>query len=424
MPSRARFFAILLVFLSVPVHAGADTHDVIRRDIAPATVDPDSTAWLEPHVVAIDPSATQTGYLFVHLAGSFGRPDNSLLILERAARRGFHAIGLRYPNSWTVNDLCDGSGDADCFEKVRREIFDGTDRTPLVTIPLPDCLEHRLFALLSYLHDAYPDEGWDRFLDGTQPAWARIVLSGHSQGGGHAALLGQLHKTARVAMFAAPSDYDGTSRLMANWVSRRGLTGTDRYFGFSHVRDAFQLRVASWQLMGLEEFGAPVLVDDSMPPYLGAHALFTDAEPARPGEEHGSVVTDRNTPKRPDGSPVFDVVWDVICFDGVSVGDTEAPVAESVTLSKRKVVRSVDPTVSIGWTATDDVHVKSLDILFARDGVTFDVIVAQGLAGELESYVWTIPETVAKTKRGAVKVVARDAAGNAGEAVSGRLKIR
>ncbi len=44
--------------------------------------------------------------------------------------------------------------------------------------------------------------------------------------------------------------------------------------------------------------------------------LFTSADPAVFGliANHNSVVVDRETPKLDDGSPRFDTVWDVMCF--------------------------------------------------------------------------------------------------------------
>jgi hypothetical protein len=104
--------------------------------------------------------------------------------------------------------------------------------------------------------------------------------------------------------------------------------------------------------------------------------------------------------------------------------DAAAPSVSGVTLSKAKVNRRKDPTVTISWTSADDRGVASHDVVFAPDGSSFMVPVASGLAGDASSFTWTVPAAVPKTKTGVVKVIARDGAGNSGEATSGRLRIK
>ncbi|MBX7223134.1 MAG: hypothetical protein K1Y36_24520 [Blastocatellia bacterium] len=104
--------------------------------------------------------------------------------------------------------------------------------------------------------------------------------------------------------------------------------------------------------------------------------------------------------------------------------DTEKPVVTTVTLSKKKVKRNVDPTVTISWKSTDNVGVTTQGVLYATDGTNFSLTVAAGLPGTAQSFTWTVPNTLAKSKIGVVKVVASDAAGNTGEAVSNPFVIK
>jgi hypothetical protein len=90
--------------------------------------------------------------------------------------------------------------------------------------------------------------------------------------------------------------------------------------------------------------------------------------------------------------------------------DTQPPSVSAIALSKRKVKRSVDPTVQITWTEADDV--ASFEVQFAADGSDFATVVAD-VAGSATSVVWTVAASVPKTKVGAVRLVAYDAAGNA-----------
>ncbi len=105
-------------------------------------------------------------------------------------------------------------------------------------------------------------------------------------------------------------------------------------------------------------------------------------------------------------------------------GDTESPAVSEAALSKKKVKRKTDPTLTITWTSSDNVAVASHDIEFAEDGVSFSSTVMAGLAGNEQSFTWTVPDSLPKTGTGRIKIIARDAVGNAGEAVSGKLKIK
>lgn len=107
-----------------------------------------------------------------------------------------------------------------------------------------------------------------------------------------------------------------------------------------------------------------------------------------------------------------------------SSSDTQAPVVLNAELSKKKVKRKADPTVTITWTSSDNTAVTSHDILFAADGVTFSTPVIAGLAGDKQSFTWTVPDSLSKTESGRIKIIARDAQRNTGESVSGKLKLK
>lgn len=112
-------------------------------------------------------------------------------------------------------------------------------------------------------------------------------------------------------------------------------------------------------------------------------------------------------------------------FQRAATGDTESPVVSQVRTSKGKVIRKVDPTVTITWNSTDNIGIAVHDLFFASDGATFTTPVASGLTGSTQSFSWSIPTNLAKTKTGRLRVLARDTAGNSGEATTdGVLIIR
>ncbi|MBI4751055.1 MAG: right-handed parallel beta-helix repeat-containing protein [Acidobacteria bacterium] len=104
--------------------------------------------------------------------------------------------------------------------------------------------------------------------------------------------------------------------------------------------------------------------------------------------------------------------------------DTVKPTVSQVTLSKAKIKRKKDPNVTIAWSSSDNIAVASHDVLYATDGANFSTTVVTGLAGTQQQFAWTVPASFAKTKVARVKVIARDAAANTGEAVSSSFVVK
>jgi hypothetical protein len=133
--------------------------------------------------------------------------------------------------------LCGGlNTDLDCYGKVRLEVIDGTDRTQLVNVNRSNSIENRLIRLLLYLHARSPGDGWGQYLSADNTLnWPVFVVGGHSQGGGHAGLLGRYHRVSRVIMLAA-MDFSTRASALANWIAppatTPNATPADRFFGF------------------------------------------------------------------------------------------------------------------------------------------------------------------------------------------------
>lgn len=285
-------------------------------EIPPEHCDPRITAWREPHLAAHDPSAPARGQLFLFLCGSHGIPARQRLITTLAARLGYHAINLSYPNSWTVGGLCRDSMDPDCHGRVRLDILDGAERSGLVQVGPTNAIEHRLRTLLAHLAARTPDQGWGGFLDTNgRIDWSALVVAGHSQGGGHAAIIGKYQEVARVIMLAAPADHVQAQRSPAAWLAAPGATPAERYFGFVHRADqGLDKILQAWTLLGLDT--QPLMrVDDNAPPYGRAQRLVTDLAPVPRDRYHNCIVQDRTTPLRLDGTPVFEPVWRYLLGD-------------------------------------------------------------------------------------------------------------
>lgn len=292
--------------------------------VAPHDTDPEITTNLSGHYVSIDRSVPQKNQLFIFFPGTHGIAANYEILNNTVAEMGFHAINLTYPNDTAVNSLCGGMNtDLDCYANVRLEILDGTDRTPLVDVNRANSAENRIIKLLIYLRNQYPNDNWAQFLiDDSTINWSKIIVSGHSQGGGHAGILGRYHSVARVVMFAA-MDYNGPTHSPANWIAHPEMTpnasSADRFWGFSHTRDEAVnftlLTTRIWPAYGMPQFGEVVNVDGVSPPYSNTHSLTSNLDTCP--SFHGCVAVDSGIVYE-NGVPVYKPVWQYLLSNTVS----------------------------------------------------------------------------------------------------------
>ena len=97
-----------------------------------------------PHRIYLDPDTTPRNQLLVFLAGTGGRNDGPPRAFSMtAAELGYHVIELAYPNGLSAT-VCWRSADPGCFEKFRREIIEGEDVSPLISVGRADSIENRL----------------------------------------------------------------------------------------------------------------------------------------------------------------------------------------------------------------------------------------------------------------------------------------
>jgi hypothetical protein len=296
----------------------------VEREIVPSVTSDLITGSASPHI-AINPSATvpAKGKLFVMLPGTTAVPRTYRYVVRTGPPRGYHAIGLNYPNSDTIVSQCMGSADLECNGKARREVLTGADVSTVVNVDVPNSIIGRLVALLNYLDTTYPSEGWGQFLLNGQPRWELITVAGHSQGAGNAGYLAKLVSLDRVVMFSSPGDPGASPGAAVQWASLPNVTPASRQYGFTHVNDtqASYARVtANWTAIGLGAFGAILSVDGTSAPFNGSHQLSTSAAPNQnpsgpsAAPTHGAPVVDAVTPLDAQGEPLFRPVWIYLAF--------------------------------------------------------------------------------------------------------------
>jgi hypothetical protein len=297
----------LLFLLFIPTLLFGQTEHMVQPNIA----DPLSGAPNNSHFVYTNPSVTQKNKLFLFFPGTGAVPFNYREILKHAANLGYHAIGLTYPNSDAINQICLTTTDTTCHSRARLEVFDGIDRHSDVNVDVNNCIERRTLKLLEYLNTTYPTENWGQYYAGNEILWNKVIVSGHSQGGGHAGIISKIKQVERVAMFAA-MDWIFPLNRNADWITWNGQTPEIKYYGFTHQNDEavdFNKIQTTWANYGMSSFGSLILVDTASTPYNNSHQLYTLLTPANdPTKFHNSVVVDTYTPMN-NSLPIYAPVW-------------------------------------------------------------------------------------------------------------------
>lgn len=307
-----------------PTPPSAQAPASTEREIAPALTSAAITAALSPHVVINpSPAVAARGRLFVMLPGTGAVARTYRLILRTGAPRGYHVLGLTYPNDDAVEALCGASSDPNCAGNLRREIITGVDSSPLTSVNRANSIIGRLESLLTYLNATFPTEGWGQFLIGGQVNWSLVTVAGHSQGGGHAAFLAKLESLDRSVMFSAPGDTGVAANSAAPWLGMPNVTPVARQYGFTHVNDtliALSTATRNWATIGIDSLGPVTSVDGASSPFGNSRQLTTAAAPnpnptgISASPTHGAPVVDAVTPLTPQDTPLFAPVWIYLAF--------------------------------------------------------------------------------------------------------------
>jgi hypothetical protein len=279
---------------------------VIERRVSPRAVDSRVVLWNDDHIVW-GRSTSGNGQLLVVLPGTSDVPENYRLFGATAASLGYRVISLMYADNLAVVTECSSDTDPQCMEKMRKEIVDGEAVSPHVSVDEPNSIVGRLTALVRYLAREFPNEGWSAFVNDAGLEWAKVAVSGLSQGGGHAAYIAREHSVPRAILFGAPAD--GYGGQPAPWM-QLGATPANRYFGFRHTRDPFTSITPNWLALGMDAFGPGKTITRSTTDFSGSHMLLTDELPATGSYDgsHPSVIHDFFTP-RTGSSAAFVVAW-------------------------------------------------------------------------------------------------------------------
>lgn len=310
---------ILLFFLALFAFSGlsaqSDLDSLFHVEINGNDTDPFIVFGLGKHQVFYNPTSATQNTLLLHLVGSYDKPDSNLIFPSLAANNGFHSIVLSYRNGIAAKSACKDIPDTNCYLNFRKEIIEGIDYSTEVSVNPANSINNRLLKLLQYLTQNYPGQNWDQYYSGSTIAWNKIIVSGHSQGGGHAAIIGITQPVKRVLMFASPNDFSDTLNMLAPWTTLPHLAADSNYYSFNARFDDvvdFSIQYAHSQALGQAAFGDTVLVDALTAPFNHTRQLYTNQEVA-PGNPlhftHDIAIRDAETPIDSLGKPEFACVW-------------------------------------------------------------------------------------------------------------------
>jgi hypothetical protein len=259
--------------------------------------------------------------LLVFLPGTGMVPDKLDLVLSMGAYAGYRTIGLSYDNRISV-DSCDTSacGD-DCHGEMREEAIVGNDTSNLLEVQKADSILERLYTVLVGLHeedisDGTNDFGWDEYyvpLGGASELafnniiWRNIVVSGFSQGAGHAARIAKETVVEGLVVLDGANDTcinNANEAQPADWVLNLSDASANRpRFGVRHAHGELPPYVASdtWLALGLGISGMDDLDDGVMnlPPVNAAATAQLAVSSDQDCGQHKSMARDGCMPTSP-----------------------------------------------------------------------------------------------------------------------------
>ena len=286
---------------------------LINHDVRAIETDADIPWELVKHRTYFNPDCESRNLLLVHLVGSLDNPGSTTDFPKLAANHGFHVIVLKYPNLIAAQTACADSEDSNCYEKFRLEIIGGYDLSDEVEVDSTNSILNRTSKLISYLEGEFSEYNWGQYLDSNGDLnWGQMLFSGHSQGGGHAAMLAKYFSIHRALMFASPNDYSSLYDEPAFWLQINSETPYESYYGFNNVQDnvvEFQDQYDIWQDLFPFFSGDTVNVENTPYPYNDSKQLIISRDTTGLAGSHSMMLLDEFVPRNSMNKPIYEDVW-------------------------------------------------------------------------------------------------------------------
>ncbi len=250
-----RMIVLMLLAVLVLYHSTCRAEaEQLVYEVMPSETDPAIRRFNEPHYVVFDPQARADAPLVVFMTGTNGEADRPKRLLNLVAGQGYRVISLQYNDTPAVDQICPRSPSPTCSGNFRERRIFGDNVTSVIDDTPAESIVNRLVRLLQYLHRQHPDQHWDGYLAGDEPAWNRIVVSGMSQGAGMAAYIAKRKPVVRVVLISSPWDFTGRQQALAPWLFEPSATPPERWFAEYHEREKFAaLLVRSYTALKIPE---------------------------------------------------------------------------------------------------------------------------------------------------------------------------
>jgi acetyl esterase/lipase len=276
--------------------------DRVVYAIAPHDTDAAIDRFNDDNLVIYRRSTAANAPLLVFMPGTGGTPASARLFMDLASKLGYRVIGLMYDDTPAVNVVCPTVPDPKCTESFRQKRIYGDNVTNIIDDTPAESIVARLTKLLAYLGAHYPNDGWGGYLADGKPNWARIAVSGHSQGAGMAAFIAKDNDVYRVVLFSSPWDSYNQGRQLASWLLKPPATPLDRWFAVYHAREpAAKLMSRTYPALSIPASQRQVLDLEPRPTAADAAAGAM--------AYHWSVIGDGSTPLDANGIPAYLPVW-------------------------------------------------------------------------------------------------------------------
>ena len=280
-----------------------DAHDAntVVYQVAPNEADSELKRFLRPNYALFNRGVAANAELLVFFPGTTADPKGSWPFLESGAKAGYRVIGLDYDNGDSVPQICGPNPDPACSDRFREKRIFGDGASKEIDDLPGESVVNRLVKLLQYLAAHHPDDGWGGYLANGQPNWARIVVAGHSQGGGIAAYIAKKEKVARVIVLSGAADRVEATKVWAPWVTSPSATPLDRWYAAYHQKETrADAMKAAYAVIGIP------------PAHIRAFTLEPNpAAKTPPGADtyHMSMSGAEITPRDANGQPAYAPDW-------------------------------------------------------------------------------------------------------------------
>jgi hypothetical protein len=273
----------------------------VAYEVLPSEVDPQIKRFDAPNLIVYQHDVKRDAPLLVYFSGTGGTPMGGWLFLQAAAKAGYRVIGLTYDNAASDPQTCGPNPDPACSDRFRQKRIFGDDVTKDIDDLPAESIVNRLTKLLEYLDAHHHDENWGRYLRKGEPDWSRIAVAGHSQGGGVAAYIAKKKSVYRVIDLSGAWDRTEGTKEWAPWVTSKSATPMDRWYAAYHAKESrADAMKAAYAVLKIPPNHIRVLTLEPNP---------QAKSPAGADAYHGSMISERSTPRDANGDPAYASDW-------------------------------------------------------------------------------------------------------------------